>query len=421
MVLFQQLCHLNLWIIIKAVLPRVAPHALEDAPIVAARDIEAPPAEEGIGYPRNTDQPCEETRGAYQANQLFIKRRIVSKPILENVFFFVLSKLWVVHHTTTPSSSSLYNGSTRHPQSSRSNSSPSISTSTSPDRRRDAASGKSGSQRLHAKSNEGGSVVLPISEQGITMNYRASCEPLITPGLAREGDLRIFPQLGPTPCLRRYGSRVKNWAEESYRKVQQASRKPADHLPHSIWAVSAAASSIMVALGRFMRTFVAPSFAALVAAVLVGSNPALKHSFFTKEAFINSSFVSAASQLADVAVPAWLFVTGGRAARSTMAPTTSSTSHPSTQAGSSEDVDVSTLIIVSLLSRMLLPVIFVSALFALLTKNERALVFNDPSFLLVGVLVAGSPAAYELVDLARQKKICPNLMPRIVQQMWSVW
>ena len=240
----------------------------------------------------------------------------------------------------------------------------------------------------------------------------------MTPGLAREGDLRIFPELGPTPCLPRYGSRVKNWAEKSYRKVQRASQKPVDHLPHSIYTVSAAASSIMAALGRFMRAFVAPSFAALVAAILVGSNPALKHSFFTKEAFINSSSVSAASQLADVAVPAWLFVTGGRAARSAKSPSPTS-SHHSTQAEPGEDL--STLIIISLLSRMLLPVIFVSALLALLTKNEWALVFNDPSFLLVGVLVAGSPVAYELVDLARQKRICPSLMPRIVHQTWSVW
>ncbi|KIX98657.1 uncharacterized protein Z520_05958 [Fonsecaea multimorphosa CBS 102226] len=175
-------------------------------------------------------------------------------------------------------------------------------------------------------------------------------------------------------------------------------------------------SSIPLAVTRAGRIFgllVAPSFASLIAAAIVGSVPALKDAFFTSDAFIKNSFVSATSQLADVAIEIWLVVIGGRAARNATA------SYTSAQ-GELQD-DLSTLILISLLAKMLLPVLFMSSFLALLTRNEWALVSNDPSLLLVSILVAGSPIAYELMDVFQRKGIWPGLMPRIVSQAWTVW
>ncbi|KAK5290619.1 hypothetical protein LTR99_011020 [Exophiala xenobiotica] len=163
--------------------------------------------------------------------------------------------------------------------------------------------------------------------------------------------------------------------------------------------------------GGVVGTYVAPSFASLIAAATVGSVPAIKD-YFTTESFIKDSFVNAASQLADVAIPTWLVVLGGRAARCGPTP------QIFTQ-GELRD-DSSTVILTSLLASMLLPVLFMSALLALFTGNKLVLAFNDPSFLLVSILVAGSPVAYELVEISGQRKACPSLMRRIVHQAWTI-
>ncbi|KAK5441444.1 hypothetical protein LTS15_011276 [Exophiala xenobiotica] len=122
--------------------------------------------------------------------------------------------------------------------------------------------------------------------------------------------------------------------------------------------------------GGIVGTYVAPSFASLIAAATVGSVPAIKD-YLTTESFIKDSFVNAASQLADVAIPTWLVVLGGRAARCGPTPLTFAPS------GELRD-DPSTVILISLLARMLLPVISMSALLALFSGNKLVFVFNDP-------------------------------------------
>lgn len=286
------------------------------------------------------------------------------------------------------------------------------STAPPPDRENGASTDKPGSQRRYSRPGRGESMVLPISANGVTMNYWASCEPLPTPCLAREGDLRIFPELGPSSRLSRYSNCVRTKARATLRKAKKAIQDLGHNLPEPVDSVLKRLWAIATEMSRMARSFVAPSFAALVLATIVNSIPDLQDLFFRDDAFLQNSLVSAAEQVADLAVPTWLVLLGCRGSRSST--TCSPSTHVAQRGGESR------LIFISLVSRMLLPVLFTGLFLALLTGNELALVFNDPSFSVVGILAAGSPIARELLHIFEEKNICQNIVPQIAHQAWSV-
>jgi predicted permease len=173
-------------------------------------------------------------------------------------------------------------------------------------------------------------------------------------------------------------------------------------------------------LSRSWTTFLDvmnPPLWAMLCAIIIASVPKLQHLFYAPGTFINNSVSHAISQSGGVAVPLILFVLGGNLARNTL---------PKTPAeGAALDVEdpkeERNVLIAALVSRMLLPTIFMAPLLALTAKYVPVSILDDPIFVIVCFLLTGAPSALQLAQICQVNGVFMGAMSRLLFQSYVVW
>lgn len=176
-------------------------------------------------------------------------------------------------------------------------------------------------------------------------------------------------------------------------------------------------SKMCLAIWAFMN----PPLWAMLAAIVVASVPALQKLFFTDGTFINNSVTSAIEQSAGVAVPLILVVLGANLARST---------HPKDVYDSDDEENLpppdeqqleGRLVVASLLSRMLLPLLVMAPLLALTAKFVPVSILDDPIFIIVCFLLTGAPSALQLAQICQIHNVYMGAISRLLFQSYVVW
>ncbi len=156
-----------------------------------------------------------------------------------------------------------------------------------------------------------------------------------------------------------------------------------------------------------------PPLWAMLAAIIVASVPSLQRLFFSEGTFVQNSVSSAIRQMGGVAVPLILVVLGANLERSTQ---------PKDPNHSDEDDKEETkLLIASLISRMLLPIIIMAPLLALAAKYVPVSILDDPIFVIVCFLLTGAPSALQLAQICQINGVYLGAMSRLLFQSYVVW
>ena len=160
-------------------------------------------------------------------------------------------------------------------------------------------------------------------------------------------------------------------------------------------------------------SFMNPPLWAMLVAIVVASIPDLQSFFFANGTFFKTSVTSAIRQSGGVAVPLILVVLGGNLARNTQ---------PADAGHSREDEkDETKLLIASIISRMLLPFIFMAPLLALIAKYVPISILDDPIFVIVCFLITGAPSALQLAQICQINNVYMGAMARLLFQSYVVW
>ena len=167
---------------------------------------------------------------------------------------------------------------------------------------------------------------------------------------------------------------------------------------------------------RFLRgvwAFMNPPLWAMLLAILVASIPSLQRLFFTPGTFVENSITSAIRQSGGVAVPLILVVLGANLARNTL---------PQSALHEIEDPKFERkLLIASLVSRMLLPLIVMAPILALMAKYVPVSILDDPIFVIVVFLLTGAPSALQLAQICQLNQVYMGVMSRLLVQSYVVW
>lgn len=175
-------------------------------------------------------------------------------------------------------------------------------------------------------------------------------------------------------------------------------------------------SKIYGVTARFLGgvwAFMNPPLWAMLVAILVASIPKLQHLFFDPGTFVSNSLTRAVNQSGQVAVPLILVVLGANLARNTL---------PKEDQHSMEDPKMErTLVIASLVSRMLIPTILMAPMLALTAKFVPVSILDDPIFIIVCFLLSGAPTALQLAQICQINNVYMGAMSRILFQSYVVW
>lgn len=155
-----------------------------------------------------------------------------------------------------------------------------------------------------------------------------------------------------------------------------------------------------------LRDFMNPPLYAMLFAVIVASIPSLQKLFFTKGTFLENSVTRAVSQAGNVAVPLILVVLGANLAGNTQPKTNASTERHETK-----------ILIAALVSRMVLPFVFIAPMLAIAAKYLNISILDDPIFVIVCFLLAGAPSALQLAQICQLNGVYEAVMAKIL--FWS--
>lgn len=155
-----------------------------------------------------------------------------------------------------------------------------------------------------------------------------------------------------------------------------------------------------------LKDFMNPPLYAMLVAVIVASIPSLQKLFFTQGTFLQNSVTRAVSQCGNVAVPLILVVLGANLAGNTQPKTNASSERHETK-----------LLIAALVSRMLLPFVFIAPMLAIAAKYLNISILDDPIFVIVCFLLAGAPSALQLAQICQLNEVYETVMSKIL--FWS--
>lgn len=182
--------------------------------------------------------------------------------------------------------------------------------------------------------------------------------------------------------------------------------KPVQRVLFKIWSFFA---RFLAGVWEFMN----PPLWAMLVAILVASIPPVQHAFFDDGTFLRNSVTRAIEQSGGVAVPLILVVLGGNLARNTL---------PRASAGDISDAALERkLLIVSLLSRMLIPTILMAPLLALAAKYVPVSILDDKIFIIVCFLLTGAPTALQLAQICQINNVYMPVMSNILFQSYVIW
>ncbi|EPE07511.1 auxin efflux carrier superfamily [Ophiostoma piceae UAMH 11346] len=200
-------------------------------------------------------------------------------------------------------------------------------------------------------------------------------------------------------------ARAAQWATVTGTRVFEA-------LPRPVQFVLSAFYSVWLRVYNFLSEFMNPPLWAMLIAVIVASNPALKTLFFKEGTFVNNSVTSAITQTAGVAVPLILVVLGANLARNTQ----SNESHDP-----EEDQIGTKLLVASLVCRMLLPTLIMAPILAVFAKYVPVSILDDPIFVIVCFLLTGAPSALQLAQICQINGVYEKTMSKILFQSYVIW
>ncbi|KAG0633181.1 auxin efflux carrier [Tuber brumale] len=166
---------------------------------------------------------------------------------------------------------------------------------------------------------------------------------------------------------------------------------------------------VKTGISRFFRalwSFMNPPLWAMFVAVVIASIPQLQRAFFTPGTFIQNSVTRAVSQTGNVAVPLILVVLGANLAGNTQP-----------KVNSSDERHETKILVAALVSRMVLPFIFVAPLLAVAAKYLNVSILDDPIFVIVCFLLAGAPSALQLAQICQLNGVYESVMAKIL--FWS--
>ncbi|KAL8943208.1 MAG: hypothetical protein Q9216_001196 [Gyalolechia sp. 2 TL-2023] len=197
------------------------------------------------------------------------------------------------------------------------------------------------------------------------------------------------------------------------RSVRDGIRSLFGGLPHPLQSFM---RQITSAIGKFcigIWDFMNPPLWAMLAAIIVASIPSLQRLFFSEGTFVKNSITSAIRQMGGVAVPLILVVLGANLEGKTQ---------PKDPNHSDEDDKEETkLLIASIISRMLLPIVVMAPLLALAAKYVPVSILDDPIFVIVCFLLTGAPSALQLAQICQINGVYLGAMSRLLFQSYVVW
>ena len=219
---------------------------------------------------------------------------------------------------------------------------------------------------------------------------------------------------GPRGWPIRIKTRIHQGVSEAFSQVNNALRKSFESLPGPL---QKGLERCYAGVARFLRGlwgFMNPPLWAMLAAIVVASVPSLQRLFFSEGTFINNSVTRAVSQSGGVAIPLILVVLGANLARNTL---------PKEETGHSldEEKEETKLLIASLTSRMLLPIIVMGPLLALAAKYVPVSILDDPIFVVVCFLLTGAPSALQLAQICQINGVYMGAMSKLLFQSYVVW
>lgn len=197
------------------------------------------------------------------------------------------------------------------------------------------------------------------------------------------------------------------------RFVSGTSRSVSGALPDPLQRGLAKIGTMVVRFFLGVWLFMNPPLWAMLVAIVVASIPDLQRFFFANGTFFKNSVTSAIRQSGGVAVPLILVVLGGNLARNTL---------PTDAGRTKEDEKEDTkLLIASIISRMLLPFIFMAPLLAVTAKYVPVSILDDPIFVIVCFLITGAPSALQLAQICQINNVYMGAMSRLLFQSYVVW
>jgi predicted permease len=170
-------------------------------------------------------------------------------------------------------------------------------------------------------------------------------------------------------------------------------------------------------LARFFHglwEFMNPPLWAILASLIVSSVPQLKSTFFTRGTFVNHTLTNAIIQSAGVAVPLIIVVLGANLARNTTYDDEDPHSHLERRLEKK-------LLIASIISRMLLPLLIMAPLLALTAKYVPVSILDDPIFIIVCFLLTGAPSALQLAQMCQLHNVYMGAVGKLLVQSYVVW
>lgn len=215
-------------------------------------------------------------------------------------------------------------------------------------------------------------------------------------------------------------ARIKTSFRKSYLSVTKSLSKTSDSVFASLPTPLQTLLSTTARIGkRFLLgvwAFMNPPLWAMLIAILVASIPSLQRTFFTPGTFVENSITSAIRQSGGVAVPLILVVLGANLARNTLPQ--SAIEESENQADPRFETK---LVIASLLSRMLLPLVVMAPVLALMAKYVPVSILDDPIFVIVAFLLTGAPSALQLAQICQLNQVYMGVMSRLLVQSYVVW
>lgn len=206
---------------------------------------------------------------------------------------------------------------------------------------------------------------------------------------------------------------VANIAQDVLNAVKRAGHAVFSTLPRGLQKVLSQIWHAFATLVYGIYTCLNIPLMAIIVAVLIGSIPQLKAFFHTRGTFVNNTITSAVSQCAGVAVPLILFVLGGNLCKSTVP---------------AEDVDdkqylreKKTMLWLSILCRMLIPLVFMAPILAILAKFTPISILDDPIFIIVCFLLVGAPSALQLAQICQVNDVFVPVISQLLFQSYVVW
>lgn len=206
---------------------------------------------------------------------------------------------------------------------------------------------------------------------------------------------------------------TRNGIKAVSKSIAKASQTAFKVLPIPVQNIFATFGSAIRRLVLGVWSFMNPPLWAMLAAIVVASIPDLQRLLFTDGSFVKNSVSSAIKQSGGVAVPLILVVLGGNLARNTLPQEPGHTKE--------DDKEETKLLIASLISRMLLPLIIMAPLLAVTAKYVPVSILDDPIFVIVCFLITGAPSALQLAQICQINNVYMGAMSRLLFQSYVVW